>query len=130
MTWLAWILLTGGTGLNALMKPDSNAGILYGLRVIPAIGGGFLFQLPIYAVQSTTIDDDLGIATATITFFRSVGQAFGVAIGGTVFQNQFGRYVNQAVTAETIPKEFLITGAGPIYSPIPELTNEMTVLTN
>jgi len=111
MTWLAWILLVSGTGLNALMKPDSNAGVLYGLRVIPAIGGGFLFQLPIFAVQSTTIDDDLGIATATLTFFRSVGQAFGVAIGGTVFQNQFDRYINQAVADGTVPKEFLITGS-------------------
>jgi hypothetical protein len=89
MTWLAWVFLTSGTGLNALMKPDSNAGILYGLRVIAAIGGGWLFQLPIFAVQSTTVNDDLGIATEGITFFRSVGQAFGVAIGGIVFQNEF-----------------------------------------
>lgn len=111
MTWLAWILITAGTGLNALMKPDSNAGVLYGLRVIAAIGGGFLFQLPVFAVQSTSTNDDLGIATAGITFFRSVGQAFGVAIGGTVFQNEFNRYVNQAVTDGTIPKQFLVTGA-------------------
>ena len=111
MTWLAWILIVCGTGLNALMKPDSNAGILYGLRVIPAIGGGFLFQLPVFAVQSTTIDDDLGIATSTVTFFRSVGQAFGVAIGGTVFQNQFNRYLNQAVAAGKIPHELIVTGA-------------------
>jgi hypothetical protein len=111
MTWLAWILLTSGTGLNALMKPDSNAGVIYGLRVIAAIGGGWLFQLPLFAVQSTTVNDDLGIATAGITFFRSVGQAFGVAIGGTVFQNEFNRYVNQAVADATIPKQFLITGA-------------------
>jgi hypothetical protein len=97
MTWLAWILLTAGIGLNALMKPDSNGGVLGGLRVIPAIGGRFLFQLPIYAVQSTTTNDHLGIATATITFFRSVGQAFGVAIGGTVFQNKLDRYINQAL---------------------------------
>jgi hypothetical protein len=111
MTWLAWILLTAGTGLNALMKPDSNAGIVYALRVIPAIGGGFLFQLPVFAVQSTTINDDLGIATAGITFFRSVGQAFGVAIGGTVFQNEFDRYIDRAIADGTIPKEFLVTGA-------------------
>lgn len=99
MTWLAWTLLITGTGLNALMKPYSNAGVLYGLRVIPAIGAGFLFQLPVFAVQATTIDDDLGIATATVTFFRSVGQAFGVAIGGTVFQNQFNLFLDQAVAA-------------------------------
>jgi hypothetical protein len=111
MTWIAWILTTGGTGLNALMKPYSDGGILYALRIIPAIGGGFLFQLPVFAVQSTTIDDDLGIATSTVTFFRSVGQAFGVAIGGTVFQNQFEQFVHEAVADGKVPQEFIVTGA-------------------
>jgi hypothetical protein len=111
MTWIACVLITAGAGLNALMKPNSNAGVLFGLRVIPAIGGGFLFQLPVFAVQSTTIDDDLGITTATVTFFRSVGQAFGVAIGGTVFQNQFDRYLKEAVSAGAISHEFIVTGA-------------------
>lgn len=111
MTWLAWILLTAGTGLNALMKPNSNAGILYGLRVIPAIGAGFLFQLPVFAVQATARDEDLGIATATSVFFRSIGQAFGVAIGGTVFQNQFDKFLNDALAKGTIPRQFIVTGA-------------------
>jgi hypothetical protein len=111
MTWLAWILLTVGNGLNTLMKPCSSARILYGLRVIAAIGAGFLFQLPLFAVQATTLDENLGIATSTLTFFRSVGQAFGVAIGGTVFQNQFDRYLNQAVLAGKIPSAFIVTGA-------------------
>jgi len=93
------------------MKPDSEAGIIYGLRVIAAVGGGFLFQLPLYAVQSTTVNEHLGIATAGITFFRSVGQAFGVAIGGTVFQNEFDRYASKGVADATIPKQYLITGA-------------------
>ncbi|TVY35697.1 Efflux pump [Lachnellula occidentalis] len=111
MTWLAWVLIVTGTGLNVLMKPDSNAGILFGLRVIPAIGAGFLFQLPVFAVQSTAKDDDLGIATATTTFFRSVGQAFGVAIGGTVFQNQFDKFLNEALANGTVPKQSIVTGA-------------------
>lgn len=111
MTWLAWVLITTGTGLNALMQPDSNAGIVYVLRIIPAIGGGFLFQLPVFAVQSTTIDEDLGIATSTVTFFRSVGQAFGVAIGGTVFQNQFERFLHAAIENGRIPETYKITGS-------------------
>lgn len=111
MTWLAWVLLTVGNGLNALMKPDSGPGVLYGLRVIAGIGGGFLFQLPVFAVQSTTLDENLGIATSTLTFFRSLGQAFGVAIGGTVFQNQFDRFLNQAVASGKIPSTLIVTGA-------------------
>jgi hypothetical protein len=114
------MLITTGTGLNALMKPDSNGGVLYALRIIPAIGGGFLFQLPVFAVQSTTIDQDLGIATSTVTFFRSVGQAFGVAIGGTVFQNQFDQFLHKAVKGGNVPSEFVVTGdqAAGAYSAI------------
>jgi hypothetical protein len=93
------------------MKPDSGPGILYGLRVIAAIGGEFLFQLTLFAVQATTLDENLGIATSTVTFFRSLGQAFGVAIGGTVFQNQFDRSLNQAVSTGRIPSSFIVTGA-------------------
>ncbi|KAJ4863499.1 major facilitator superfamily domain-containing protein [Trichoderma breve] len=111
MTWLAWALLTTGTGLVALMKPNSSAGILYAIRIIPAIGGGFLFQLPLFAVQSTAAGQDIGIATSMIAFFRSVGQAFGVAIGGTVFQNEFDRFLATAMAAGRIPSDFVITGA-------------------
>lgn len=111
LTWMAWIVLCGGTALNILMKPDSNAGILFGTRVIPAIGGGFLFQLPLFAVQASTSDDDQGIATATITLMRSFGQTFGVAIGGTVFQNEFDSFANKAIRDGTIPAAMRIAGA-------------------
>ena len=110
-TWLAWILLTTGTGLNVLMRPYSNGGILYAMRIIPAIGGGFLFQLPVFAVQSTTVDEDLGVATSTVTFFRILGQSVGVAVGGTVFQNEFDRLIGKAVLKGEIGEEFVITGA-------------------
>lgn len=93
------------------MKPHSGPGILYGLRVIAAIGGGFLFQVPVYAVQSTSMDDDLGIATASVTFFRSAGQAFGVAIGGTVFQNQFNSYLDTAIESGKITSDYVVDGA-------------------
>jgi len=110
-TWIAWTLVTLGTGLNALMKPNSNAFVLYVLRIVPAVGGGFLFQLPVFAVQSTTIDDDLGIATSTLNFCRSIGQAFGVAIGGTVFQNQFEKEVARRVTMGEIGRAFVVSGS-------------------
>ncbi len=36
------------------------------------------------AVQSAVTTADLGVATATLAFFRSLGSAFGVAISGTI----------------------------------------------
>ncbi len=40
-----------------------------------------------------------------------MGQAFGVAIGGTVFQNQFDGFVSRAVAEGKIGRDFVITGA-------------------
>jgi hypothetical protein len=53
-------------------------------------------------VQANSKDKDLGIATATMTFFKSIGQAFGVAVGGTVFQSQFDKFVQAAIEVGSI----------------------------
>lgn len=83
--WFGWIILTTGVGLNALMKPTSNGGILYGIRVVGAVGAGLLFPIPLLAIQATQDDEDVGIATSIQVYMRSLGQAFGVAIGGVIF---------------------------------------------
>lgn len=61
-------------------------------------------------MQAASRNDDVRIATASTVFFRSLGQAFGVTIGGTVFHNQFQRFVDEAVVSRKILKEFIITG--------------------
>ncbi|KAK2799874.1 hypothetical protein FQN51_006475 [Onygenales sp. PD_10] len=95
--WAGWIFMTIGTGLNALLKPYSNGGILYGVRIIMPIGAGLLFPTTTIAVQSVQKGEDVGIATSVQVFSRSLGQAFGVALGAVVFQNEFDRLVKSAV---------------------------------
>lgn len=88
--------MTVGTGLNALLKPHSNGGILYGVRIIMPIGAGLLFPTTTVAVQCVQKGEDVGIATSVQVFARSLGQAFGVALGAVIFQNEFDRYASQA----------------------------------
>ena len=64
-----------------------------------------------FGVQSIIIDEDLGIVTATVTFFRSVRQAFEVAIGGTGFQNLFDRYLVETVATGKVPQALIVPGA-------------------
>ncbi|PGG97810.1 hypothetical protein GX51_07122 [Blastomyces parvus] len=97
--WTGWAVMTIGTGLNALLKPHSNGGILYGVRIIMPIGAGLLFPTTTIAVQSVQKGEDVGIATSVQVFARSLGQAFGVALGAVIFQNEFDRFVRQAVAA-------------------------------
>jgi hypothetical protein len=45
-------------------------------------------QVLVVAVQNSVPHSQLGTATATATFFRTIGGAFGVAILGAVFNAQ------------------------------------------
>lgn len=49
---------------------------------------GMLFPSMAFAIQASQTNADLAFAIAMFSFFRAFGQAIGVAVGGTIFQNQ------------------------------------------
>ena len=53
--------------------------------LVVGIGIGLVMQVLVLVVQNDVRPQDIGVATSTATFFRSVGGAFGVAIFGTIF---------------------------------------------
>jgi hypothetical protein len=107
---VGWILLAVGTGLNVTspftisinpftntiqftMHPNSSKVLLYAPRCISAIGAGLLFPSPLFAVQARQLNSDIGVATSMQVFSRSLGNTFGVALGGTIFQNQWAKLI-------------------------------------
>src|SRR5882757_2074156 len=50
-------------------------------------GIGMCMQVLVLTVQNTTSFADLGVATSGVTFFRTIGSAFGAAIFGSLFTN-------------------------------------------
>ena len=53
--------------------------------VVIGLGIGLVMQVIIIAVQNDADPRDLGTATSTATFFRSIGGSFGVAVLGSIF---------------------------------------------
>ena len=53
--------------------------------LVVGVGIGLVMQVLVLVVQNDAKPQDIGVATSTATFFRSVGGAFGVAIFGTIF---------------------------------------------
>ncbi len=51
------------------------------------IGIGAVLQVLVISVQNSVDHSDLGVATSGVTFFRSIGGSFGVAVFGAVFAN-------------------------------------------
>lgn len=86
--WAGWVLSTFGTGILYLMDVDTPVVSWVFLNLVVGIGMGLLFPAMAFAVQASTKNEDLAFAVAMFSFFRAFGQAIGVAVGGTVFQNQ------------------------------------------
>jgi EmrB/QacA subfamily drug resistance transporter len=67
------------------------------------IGGGLglCMQTIVIAVQNAVEFKDLGIATSSNTFFRSLGGAFGTAIFGTILSNRVAENLQSQLAGST-----------------------------
>ena len=86
--WSGWVLTTLGIGILYLLDLDTTIAAWVFLNLVPGIGMGLLFPSMAFSIQAASTSKDLAFAVAMFSFFRAFGQAIGVAIGGTVFQNQ------------------------------------------
>ncbi|KAF4769465.1 hypothetical protein HAV15_008777 [Penicillium sp. str.  len=107
--WLGWAFSTVGLGLMCLIKVDTSMVGWIFLNIVPGLGLGILFPSLGYAVQASADPENLAIAVAMFSFFRALGQAIGVAVGGVVFQNRMftniSRYSALAPMAEAYSKD-------------------------
>ncbi len=77
-----------GLVLLSRLGPDTAFSYAAVGMFIVGLGLGLVMQILVVAVQNAVPHSQLGTATATATFFRSIGGAFGVAVLGDVFNNR------------------------------------------
>jgi hypothetical protein len=74
--------------------------------VLLGAGIGMTIQVLVLAVQNEAPVEDLGVATSTVTFFRTVGGSVGVALFGALFSSRLGDLLSgstpEGLTPETI----------------------------
>ncbi len=77
-------------GALLLAATGANAGQIVLMVYLAMMGIGMGLSIPSFmiAVQSTVRRSDLGIATATVQFSRSIGGAIGVSVMGTVLSTR------------------------------------------
>jgi EmrB/QacA subfamily drug resistance transporter len=78
------ILLIGGLGLAGSMDHTTDLWLTGIYTAILGVGLGLLMQNLVLAVQNTVQAKDIGTASASVAFFRSVGGAIGVSVLGAV----------------------------------------------
>lgn len=86
--WAGWGFATLGTGILYLLDVDTSVVSWIFLNLVVGIGMGLLFPAMAFAIQASSTNEDLAFAVAMFSFFRAFGQAIGVAVGGTIFQNE------------------------------------------
>ena len=67
------------------------------------LGLGLLMQNLVLAVQNTVQATDIGTASASVAFFRSVGGAIGVSVLGAVLGNRVKELAAEGLAKAGIP---------------------------
>jgi EmrB/QacA subfamily drug resistance transporter len=83
----------------ALNAPSASAGVVVAGLLVFGAGFGLTTQLLVAAVQNSVPRTQIGVATATTTFFRAFGGATGAAALGAVFAGSAGPVGDAVQTA-------------------------------
>lgn len=91
-------IMTFGLILMATLDQDTSFFSLAVYAILLGAGLGLSMQTILIALQNDVEFKDMGIATSSNTFFRSLGGAFGTAIFGTIFSNRIAFYLEENLT--------------------------------
>lgn len=72
-------------------------------------GAGLSMQVLVVVAQSTVEYRDLGAATSAISFFRSMGGAFGAAVFGAIYAGQIARHLPVALAAAGLSQSTVLS---------------------
>jgi EmrB/QacA subfamily drug resistance transporter len=99
-------IMTLGLILMSTLNETTSFGVLSIYAILVGAGLGLSMQTIVIALQNSVDFQDMGIATSSNTFFRSLGGAFGTAIFGTIFSNRIAYYLqdNIATLQSTDPQ--------------------------
>lgn len=103
---LGWAVAIFGFVLLSLLDQNTTifGWILLNLPI--GISTGILFTTVPVAIQAAGRPEDAGPAASFFSFCRSLGQAIGVSVGGTILQNRFKGVASGLQTIGPLAEEF------------------------
>ncbi|KDN78276.1 transporter [Streptomyces olindensis] len=123
--WKGWllgggVLVTAGLGLLGTIRYDTEYWHIAIFMALLGLGIGMMMQNLVLCTQNQVEPGDLGAASSTVTFFRSLGGAVGVSALGAVLGNKITDYVKDGLT-DLGPKGAALGHAGTGEGNIPDL---------
>ena len=114
-----WLLSTMGIGTSFL---ESSS-----YMIILGLGIGMIIQVMVLAVQNSVEHRDLGTATATESFIRSMGGAFGVAVFGAILTNQLTRNLERSLPQGSSIDPGSLTGSPAAIAQLPQAVHDAVI---
>ncbi len=93
---LGALALIAGTSLLIVLDANSMLSHLALAAMLIGLGMGFCNQTFLVAIQSSVGWSERGIATASILFLRTIGQALGAGLGGAILNFGVSRFVGDS----------------------------------
>lgn len=90
-------LATGAMFLLSLMGTSTPQSTVTVYMVLLGVGIGMTMQTLVLAVQNVVKLTQMGVATSSVNFFRSMGGAIGVAAFGALFNNLLARRTGTSI---------------------------------
>ncbi|MEV5906468.1 MFS transporter [Streptomyces sp. NBC_00015] len=123
--WKAWlvsggVLITAGLGLLGTIRYDTEYWKTAVFMALLGLGVGMMMQNLVLSTQNQVEPKDLGSASSTVTFFRSLGGAMGVSALGAVMANRITDYAKDGIT-DLGPKYASLASGSSSSSSIPDM---------
>jgi len=110
------VLVTLGTILFARMNASTQPLNVMLAMVSAGLGMGLLLPAYTVAVQNAAPHKHMGIATASSTFFRSIGSTVGVAVFGSLLLTNYHHDFNNGIP-RSVPQEAMAAFSNPLLLP-------------
>ncbi|MER6384058.1 MFS transporter [Streptomyces sp. NPDC001250] len=124
--WKAWlvsggVLVTAGLCLLGSIQYDTAYWKMAIFMALLGLGIGMMMQNLVLATQNQVAPSDLGSASSTVTFFRSLGGAVGVSALGAVMSHRITHYVQDGISALSPKYQAALAGSSSTDS-IPDMS--------
>ncbi len=124
--WKGWlvsggVLVTAGLGLLGTIRYDTDYWKMAIFMALLGLGIGMMMQNLVLCTQNQVDPSDLGSASSTVTFFRSLGGAIGVSALGAVMADRITHYVKDGLSDLGPKYAKLAGGSGAGTDTIPDM---------
>ncbi|CAL9529425.1 MFS transporter [Streptomyces sp. enrichment culture] len=123
--WKRWllsggVLLTAGLGLLSTMRYDTPYWHIGIFMALMGLGVGMMMQNLVLCTQNQVDPSDLGSASSTVTFFRSLGGAVGVSVLGSIMSTRISHYATDTI-GQLKPEDQMAAGKALGSGQIPDM---------